>query len=151
MDWVNILTSVGSGGILGGVLSLGKLWGAYKEKQLMCAHEAAMAVVDQDNMKLEIEANKHKAELELETTELETDAKALTAAINAEANTKAASPWVQDLKASTRPILTYMLVVMAFITITWNSSSVWADEILFLASTAVTFWFGDRPRKMTNV
>lgn len=148
MDWLSVLSTVGSGGILGGVLSLGKLWGAYKEKKLAFEHEAAMAVVDQDNMKLEIEANKFKAEIELETTELTTDAKALTAAINAEANTKAASPWVQDLKASTRPILTYTLVIMAFITITWNSDSAYADEILFLASTAVTFWFGDRPRKL---
>lgn len=148
MDILSILTSVGSGGILGGVLSLGKLWGAYKEKKLAFEHEAAMAIVDQDNMKLEIEANKHKSELELEATELETDAKALTSAINAEANTKGSSPWVNDLKASTRPMLTYMLVIMAFITITWNSSSVWADDILFLASTAVTFWFGDRPRKL---
>ena len=148
MDWLSLLTSTAGGGILGGILSLGKLWGAYKEKQLMCAHEEKMAIVDQDNMKLEIEANKHKAELELETTELETDAKALTAAITAEANTKGSSPWVNDLKASTRPILTYLLVMMAFITVTWNMNSVWAEEILFLASTAVTFWFGDRPRKM---
>ena len=144
---LELLTSTAGGGLLGGLLSIGKLYGAYKEKKLMCEHEERMAVVDQDNMKLEIDANKHKAELELETTELETDAKALTAAIQAEAETKAASPWVQDLKASTRPILTYVLVIMAFITITWYSENQWAEEILFLASTAVTFWFGDRPRR----
>jgi hypothetical protein len=148
MAWLELLTSSAGGGLLGGLLSGIKLYGAYKEKKLMFEHEARMAEEGRKDMAMEIDAAKVKGQLELEVTESTNDAQALTAAINAEKETKGASPWVQDLKASTRPILTYVLCMMAFIMVLVGSENPWTNEIVFLASTAVTFWFGDRPRKV---
>lgn len=139
--------SAASGGLLGGLFSLGKLWGKYKEKKLAFEHERLMAESDRETMKLELEASKFEAELELEQTEVESDAKALTAALNAEAETRSEIPWVQAVKALTRPVLTGILVLMAFICVMWASDNPYTNEIVFLASTAVTFWFGDRPRR----
>jgi len=141
MDILSLLTSTAGGGIVGGIFSAIKLFGAYKEKKLMAAHELSMAKEDRETMKLEIEASKHKSELQLEQVEVETDARALTAAINAESQSKANTPWVQDFKSLTRPVLTYMLVLMAFGISIFATGNPHAAEINFLAATAVTFWF----------
>jgi Flp pilus assembly protein TadB len=144
---IDLLMSSAGGGLLGGILSLGKLWGAYKEKKMLLSHEVKMAEEDRKNMAMEIDMAKVKGSIDLELQESEDDAKALTAVIKAEVDTKGASPWVQDLKASTRPILTYVLCVMAFVLVIFAMENPWTNEIVFLASTAVTFWFGDRPRR----
>jgi hypothetical protein len=144
---IDLLMSSAGGGLLGGILSLGKLWGAYKEKKMLLSHEVKMAEEDRKNMAMEIDMAKVKGSIDLELQVSEDDAKALTAAIKAEVDTKGASPWVQDLKASTRPILTYVLCVMAFVLVIFAMENPWTNEIVFLASTAVTFWFGDRPRR----
>lgn len=147
MAILDLIGSAASGGLLGGVFSAIKLFGAYKEKKLMFAHELNMAEQDRKNMDKEIEVAKVKGTLELEVEESRGDAMALTAAINAEADSKAASPWVQDFKSMTRPVLTYLLVIMAFGLVLADQANPWAEEIVFMASTAVTFWFGDRPRR----
>ena len=148
MAILELLGSAASGGLLGGVFSAVKLFGAYKEKKLQFAHELAMSQEDRKNMDKEIEVAKVKGTLDLEIEESRGDAMALTAAINAEATTKANSPWVQDFKSMTRPVLTYLLVIMAFGITLADQGNPWAEEIVFMASTAVTFWFGDRPRRL---
>ena len=144
---LDFLTSAVSGGLLGGILPLGKLFHAYKEKKLMFAHEVAMASETRQNLALEMELAQIKGELALELSESQDDAKNLQAAIAAEATSKGSSPWVQDLKASTRPFLTYGLCIIAALIVTFDSTNPWANEFIFMATTAVTFWFGDRPRR----
>ncbi len=111
------------------------------------AHEVVMAAEDRLTMKQEIDLAKIKGEIDLELSESQDDARNLTEAIRAESASKGSSPWVADLKASTRPILTYGLCACAFIIVMVDQTNPWTNEFIFMAMTAVTFWFGDRPRK----
>ena len=144
------LLSVGGGGLLGGILSLGKLFGKYKEKKLMLEHERAMFDKQTALMEQEARLAQIKGELDLEIEESRGDAVALQAAINAESALSAVKNlpwWVNALRTTTRPILTYLLVTIAFVLAMFHENNPWTNEMIFLASTAVTFWFGDRPRR----
>ncbi len=145
---LELLTSAAGGGILGVIGAGIKTFTAYKEKKLMFAHEVSMAAEMRQNLTLEMELAQIKGTIDLELSESESDAKNLTAAIDAEAASKGASPWVMDLKASTRPILTYALVIAAFGLVAISPENAWGNEFIFMATTAVTFWFGDRPRRV---
>ena len=147
MALLELLASAASGGLLGGALSLGKLFHAYKEKKLAYSHEISMAAELRQNMALEMELAQIKGTIDLELQESEDDAKNLRSAIDAESASTGSSPWVMDLKASTRPILTYGLTICAFGLVAMSPENPWANEFIFMAMTAVTFWFGDRPRR----
>lgn len=144
---LDALLSVASGGLLGGVLSLGKMFASYKEKKMTLSHEIDMAQENRLTMEQEMALATVKGAIDLELQESEDDARNLTAAIEAESVSRGDSSWVNDLKASTRPILTYSLVVCAFGLVAMSPENPWANEFIFMAMTAVTFWFGDRPRR----
>lgn len=142
---LELLTSAAGGGLLGLGASLIKGWGKYKQKQLDMKHELDMTVQIGKNMLLEMDMAKLKGSLDLEIQESEDDAKNLRAAIEAEASMKGASAWVNDVRAMVRPVLTAGLVILAFTAAGLDFKL--APEFIFMATTAVTFWFGDRPRK----
>lgn len=142
---IELLTSAAGGGIFGLGASLIKGWGAYKTKQLDFQHEVNMTVEIGKNMLLEMDLAKIKGTIDLEIQESEADAKNLTAAITAEASMKGSSPWVNDVRAMVRPTLTAGLVILAFIAAGFDNH--YTPQFIFMATTAVTFWFGDRPRK----
>ena len=144
---LELLLSAGGGGLFGLIGSGFKLWGKYKEKKLLFEHQVNMAKEDRLNMQAELELAKVKGAIDLELTESENDAKSLQAAIQAEASITGTSQWVADLRGSTRPFLTYGLVTASAAIIVFTPQNPWANEFIFMASTAVTFWFGDRPRK----
>ncbi len=144
---LELLTSAAGGGIFGLGAALVKGWGAYKDKQLDYAHEVNMTVEIGKNMVLEMDLAKVKGTIDLEIQESADDAKNLTAAITAEAGMRGASPWVQDVRAMVRPGLTAGLVILAFVAATFDNPH--TAQFIFMATTAVTFWFGDRPRKST--
>jgi len=145
--WIELLTSAAGGGIFGLGASLIKGWGAYKVKQLDYAHEVNMTVQIGKNMTLEMDLAKIKGTIDLEIQESEADARNLTAAITAEAGMRGASPWVNDIRALVRPTLTAGLVLLSFIAAMWENP--YTPQFIFMATTAVLFWFGDRPRKST--
>ena len=142
---LELLTSAAGGGIFGLGASLIKGWGAYKTKQLDMKHELDMTVQIGANMTLEMDLAKIKGTIDLELQQSEADARSFTAAITAEADLKGASPWVNDVRALVRPTLTAGLVLLAFIAAMWNNP--YTPQFIFMATTAVLFWFGDRPRK----
>ena len=144
---LEMLLSAGGGGLFGLLGSAGKMFAAYKEKKLIFSHEVQMAEQTRRNMEMEMQLATLQGQIDLELQESENDAKNLQAAINAEASIKNTSPWVDDLRGSVRPILTYGLSLLA-IGMAWSQpGNPWINEIIFLATTAVTFWFGTRPYK----
>ncbi len=143
---IETLLSVGSGGLLGGVLSLGKLYHAYRDKKLRFQHELDLARETRANLQLEIEMSRLQGEQELVLESTKAENANYLAAIQAEASIANTSTWVADLRGSTRPILTYGLVLITAAIAATDPTNEWIGELVFLASTAVTFWFGDRPR-----
>lgn len=144
---LELLLSAGGGGLFGIVGSIAKKFGDYKLKKLEYAHIATMAEQDRKNMQMEMELARVQGQIDLELAESQADALGLQAAINAEASIAGASPWVADLRGSVRPLLTYALAALA-IGMVWTSpDNPWCNDVIFMAMTAVGFWFGDSPRR----
>ena len=141
------LLSAAGGGIFGLIGSGVKLFMAYKDRKLKNEHEVNMAKETRLNMSMEIELAKSQGAIDLELQESDADAKGLQAAINAESSITDTSQWVADLRGSTRPFLTYSLVIGSFVIIVASPNNPWTNEWVFMSMTAVTFWFGDRPLK----
>ena len=140
------LLSVGSGGLFGLIGAGVTKFMAYKDKKLTFAHEKSMAAEDRQTMAAETERAKIQGTIDLELQESASDAANLQAAINAEGTVTKTSNWVADLRGSVRPILTYLLVFFAVGMAVWASeTNPYTKDVLFLASTAVTFWYGSRP------
>ena len=139
------LLSAAGGGLFGLVgAGLTKVVGYFEQKQQL-AHQIKMAKEEREMMAMEIDMAKVKGTIDLELQESENDAKNLQAAISAESSLSGASAWVTDLRGSLRPILTYSLVVCAVGMTAFLPENPWNNDIIFLATTAVTFWFGSRP------
>ena len=140
MEWLNTALSVAGGGIFGLIGAGVNKFFDYKKQAQANKQELAMADKMSAQMDKEMELAQIKGSIDLELTETDNDAKGLMAAINAEQSIGEVHKWVNDVRGMTRPVITAVLVVFAFLgkpdeTIDW------------MASTAVTFWFGDRPRK----
>lgn len=144
---LELLLSAGGGGLFGIVGAIGKSIAAYKEKKLIFAHEERMAEQDRLNMEMEMQLAVKQGEIDLEMAESQADAMGLQAAIAAEASIVGTDPWVANLRGSVRPILTYGLAGLA-IAMVWSSpGNPWCNDIIFMAMTAVGFWFGDSPKR----
>jgi hypothetical protein len=89
---------------------------------------------------------KAKGALDLEIQDSANDAANLQTAIKAESLITGTSQWVADLRGSVRPILTYLLVFFAVAMAVWAAhDNPYTNDVLFMAMTAVTFWYGSRP------
>ena len=141
------LLSAAGGGLFGLIGSGFKTFMTWKQKKLEFQYAIDMAKEERQNLALEMELAKVKGAIDLELQESEADAQNLRAAINAEASITGTRQWVADLRGSVRPFLTYGLCVCAFILILGWPENKWNNEFVFMAMTAVTFWFGDRPRR----
>ena len=144
---LELLLSAGGGGLFGIIGAAGKMFAAYKEKKLMFSHEVAMAEQTRRNMEMEMDLAKIQGAIDLELQEDENDAKNLQAAINAEASIQGTSPWVANLRGSVRPLLTYGLASLAIAMVWSNPTNPWCNDVIFMAMTAVGFWFGDSPKR----
>lgn len=171
---MDIITAAG-GGLAGG--ALGAAFGALgsilnrglaifetrekrKDRQLEMAHE-----VDRwgHDLKLASEARAGRIE-EAKQTLVQTDAegswRGLAAALKVEAGLGESWPWVNAVRALTRPALTLLLwILFAVLFVSAMAGGLVADAatgvvhtavetIAFSASTALAWWFGDRaPRR----
>jgi hypothetical protein len=145
---LDTLLNVGTGGLFGLIGAGVTSFMNFKQQKLANEHEVAMAGQGREDMLLELELSKQQGAIDLELQESDADARNLTAAINAETVLKAASPWVQDIKALTRPFLTYLLVISAIVMVAMESKSIYVNDIIFLAGLSVSFWFGSRGQKV---
>jgi hypothetical protein len=139
------ILSAAGGGLFGLIGSGFTKFMGWKEKKLELEHAVKMATEDRLTMQMETELAKVKGAIDLELTESMNDAANLQAAISAESKITGTSQWVADLRGSLRPILTYSLVICAVVMAAAWPTNQWNNEILFLTTTAVTFWFGSRP------
>jgi len=144
---LDLLLSAGGGGVLGLVGAGFKSFMGWKEKKLTLQHELDLARETRLTMGVEIQLAKLQGEIELEQTEVTADASNLNAALQAEASITGTSQWVTDLRGSTRPVLTYLLSISA-VSMVWNyPDNPWNNDLVFMAMTAVGYWFGDRPKR----
>lgn len=144
---LELLLSAGGGGILGLVGAGFKTWMGFKQKKLDLEHQIKLAKEERENMALEMELARVKGTIDLELQESEASARGLEAALRAESALPDGSAWVNDLRGSVRPILTYALSTAAVAIAAFQPDNPWNNDIIFMAMTAVGYWFGDRPPK----
>ena len=143
----DILSNVASGGLFGLVGAGVTKFMDYKTTKLKLAHEVVMASEERESMKMEVELAKVKGKIELEVETTKGDALSLQAAVLAESTITGCRQWVTGLKGATRPVLTFLLCFAAVLVILVAPGNPHTKQIIFLASVAVTFWFGSRPAK----
>ena len=131
-----------------GLLGAGfKAFMGWKDKKLAFQHEIELAKETRLTMGVEMQLAQLKGQIDLEQPEVAADAAHLNAALQAEASITNTSPWVNDLRGSTRPLLTYMLSIAAVSMVWAQPDNPWNNDLVFMAMTAVGYWFGDRPRR----
>ena len=144
---LDLLLSAGGGGVLG-LLGAGfKSFMGWKEKKLTLQHEIELAKETRMTMGVEIQLAKLQGEIDLEQAGVVADSSNLNAALQAEASITGTSQWVTDLRGSTRPILTYLLSIAAVSMIWSQPGNLWNNDLVFMAMTAIGYWFGDRPKR----
>lgn len=157
---LDFILSAASGGLLGVVGSVGKAAVGMLQQKQSNKHEESIAKVQADaNVRIAtIEAEKGVKLADARRAQIDSqakveDKKALQKAIDAEAKFVPTGIKTLDfIRGVNRPALTWALLVMSgllFFSGYANDeirASI-ADGVLFLASMATAYWFGDRPLK----
>ena len=144
-DVIGSVMTGGATGILGSVL--GKLFNFadvyIEEKKAKGEHERTMEM-----HRLQSELRADELENERAIVEEQSAGAARVAAYSMMTGVEVPYPWVAAILRLIRPVLTIMLV--AIVWYIYASSDALAQQetiiqsVIFMASTAVLFWFGDR-------
>jgi hypothetical protein len=140
MNWTDILGNVASGGVLG-LLGTGINFtlGYFQRKQ---EHTQRIEM-----LRIEADVNAAKVAGDVAVAREQGAAGAFVASQQAEANIGRSYPWVEAVRALTRPGLTLLLVILATI-LRYSADDAtrsYIDQnIIVTAVASVTWWFGQR-------
>ena len=169
---LGVLTSSAGGGLLGTVGSLFKGKAEYKARKLELRHEQEMRKLDREELELEAKLRAEEieakgkfdvqlAELEAEAAREVNDAELRTTSYSAD-KASYGGGWVDKIRGIMRPVITIYLLgistyIAVYLTAILNGLGSFGDDealalygtiinaIVFLTTTAVTWWFGSRP------
>lgn len=146
MEFLISLLSGGATGILGTLI--GRVVGFYENKQKF-QHELKL-------LELQARIGAEEAERELAIAQAKAAADLRVASYEHDSNTGIGSAWVTDVLRLIRPTLTAVLV-LAVIVLWFTAEEYEVDirtqvvvAIIYLATSAVTWWFGDRAPSIGN-
>jgi len=164
MDLSSILTAGGAGGVFGilgqianrgiGILEAKErrkdLVLGYDQEQKRWGHEA-------DLLKLQMQARSEETEQELSLADAKGAWEGFTASQQAEAAIGHSYPWVEAIRALTRPVLTLeaqLLLALVFFAVKGSEradllASV-VDTVTFTASASLLWWFGERAERKSR-
>lgn len=146
-DVLGIAASAAGGGLFGLLgTALGRLAGFFETRQTM-AHEERRWAHESELLERQQAAAAQETEAELAIAQSAGSWAGLQASLAAEAAIGASYPWVNAVRALTRPVLT--LLLWAITSVIWFSADM-ADRssiietATFAATAATLWWFGDR-------
>lgn len=137
-------------GLLGNVAT--KIVGIYEARQAFTQEQAKWSH-ETDLLRLQMQAKAAETEQEMQIAQSQGSWGGLTASVSAEGGVANSYPWVNAVRALTRPALTLGLALFlacAFFAMDPGDidRAYVADSLVFAAVTAIVWWFGDRaPRK----
>lgn len=151
-----LTASAATGGVVGVLGSaLGRVFNMFerrmarKDRELEMVHERDRWLHEDKLLQRQMEAKQQETELAIELAASEGSWRGLTASIEADAGIETASGWVNDIRGITRPTLTVFLWIIVATIISFKLAgedeirSI-VDAIIFSATTATVWWFGDR-------
>tara|TARA_Y100000034_G_C6564761_1_gene244528 strand:+ start:41 stop:496 length:456 start_codon:yes stop_codon:yes gene_type:complete len=145
---LDLLTTVLTGGatgiigsLLGKAFSFLDFW--VEEKKADGEHARTLELLDLQN-----KIGAEESERELAIAEATTAGNLRMASYDHDSSMGARSTWVVDILSLVRPVLTVMLIVLValiyFNTADAGDRATIVASVIFLCSSAVTWWFGDR-------
>lgn len=164
MDIASILTAGGAGGvfgILGQIANRGigifearehrkDLVLSYEQEQKRWGHEA-------DLLKLQMQAKQEETEQELSLADAKGAWEGFTASQTAESSIGHSYPWVEAVRALTRPVLTLeaqVLLALVFFAVKGSERAelvgAVVDTVTFTASASLLWWFGERAERKSR-
>jgi len=156
MDILGTLVGTGASALGGGLFGLlgnvaTKILGYFTAKQEFVQKQAEWAH-ELDLQKLQMQAKAQETEQEVQIAQSQGSWSGLAASVTAEGGIGASYPWVNAVRALTRPSLTLGLTAFlacAFFAMTPGDidRAYVADSLVFAAVTAIVWWFGDRAPK----
>ncbi|MBV9904567.1 MAG: hypothetical protein JO346_08310 [Alphaproteobacteria bacterium] len=157
MDILGTLLGTGTSAMTGGLFGLvgniaTKVVGYFEQKQAFTQKQAEW-LHEVDLLKLHMQAKAQETESEIKVAESQGSWSGLAGSLTSEGAIGASYPWVNAVRALTRPTLTVGLsTFLAAAFFAMNPGDIdrayVADSLVFAAVTAIVWWFGDRaPRK----
>jgi len=144
----SVLTG-GATGLIGSLLNkgIGLFEAAQKRKDRILEFEQELKLLDK-----QAALRTAETENELAIADAETTASLREASYRHDASLGNPHRWVVDTLRLVRPVLTsFLLIVVLIIFLTTNDFGMKAgiiESVLYMASSAVTWWFGDRRKEV---
>ncbi len=150
-EFAGLAASAAGGGLFGLIGTLiGRLAGFFERRQDH-AHERARWVHETKLLELHQAAQREETENEIQLADTHGTWAGLAASVEAEAAIGITYPWVNAVRALTRPALTLLLWIITGLVFLGASAGERAGIIetaTFAATAATLWWFGDRsPRR----
>lgn len=144
-----LIGSAAGGGILGifgsALNRVFGIWEAREERENMRvenAHELQL-------IKEQRQTNRQETEMELARTATEGSFEGLSESLKHDARLQNVAPWVNNVRALTRPVLTYTSFI-ALASMAYFMADLRVDlteAVVFVATTSAAWWFGSRDHR----
>lgn len=146
-ELLGLAASAAGGGLFGLIgTGLGRIAGFFERAQAN-RHDIARWAHEKDLLDLHMRARREETEAELALTDARGSWEGLAASYEAEGGIGESYPWVEAVRALTRPVLTVLLWVIAT-AIYLQADAAGRQGIIetatFAATAATLWWFGDR-------
>ena len=140
------LAATGGGvfGLLG--TALGRVAGYFEQKQAH-GHERERWSHERDLLDLQARERREETEADLIRIEREGSWEGLSASLEADASIGSSYPWVNAVRALTRPFLTvflWTLTGVVYFNAGGDEQTGIVEAIIFAGTAATLWWFGDR-------
>ncbi len=146
-NWFGLAASAAGGGIFGVLgTALGRVAGYFEARQQQAFEEKRWRY-EIDKFQLEMDANEREAEAELSLQNMRGSWDGLSASLAADAALPSGYPFVNAVRALTRPALTlllWLITAIVFFNVEEPLKARIVETAVFAATAATLWWFGDR-------
>lgn len=146
-DWFGLAASAAGGGVFGVFgTALGRVAGFFEARQQQ-AFEKSRWAHELDVMRLTMEAKRVETETEIDLQQVHGSWEGLKASLQAEMAIPASYPFVNAVRALTRPALTlllWLITALVFFNVEADLRARVVETAVFAATAATLWWFGDR-------
>lgn len=152
-DWFGLAASAAGGGMFGVIgTALGRFAGFLETRQKN-AFEKSRWGHELDLIRLQMEARQVETEMQVRMEDTKGSWAGLSASLQAEAAIPGSYPFVNAVRALTRPALTlllWLITALVFFNVEAALKARIVETAVFAATAATLWWFGDRTSPVTQ-
>lgn len=152
-DWFGLAASAAGGGMFGVIgTALGRFAGFLETRQKN-AFEKSRWGHELDLIRLQMEARQVETEMQVRMEDTKGSWAGLSASLQAETAIPGSYPFVNAVRALTRPALTlllWLITALVFFNVEAALKARIVETAVFAATAATLWWFGDRTSPVTQ-